>query len=80
MKRNSRAPRVLVNRNAVLELLRLQGMSQRELARRCGISEGYLSQLMSGIRCPSPQVQRRLQEALGVADSAELFIVVEEDG
>ena len=79
MKRRRRSPKVILNRVKVWELLGQLGMSQKELARRSGISAGYLSQLMSGVRCPSPQVQRRLQEALGVDDPTELFIVVEDE-
>ncbi|MDE2844994.1 MAG: helix-turn-helix transcriptional regulator [Chloroflexota bacterium] len=51
-----------------------------ELARRCGISRGYMSQLMRGERSPSPRVQRRLQEVLGVTDFHNLFFIQEADG
>ena len=36
-------PRVLLNRDAVWALLDQLGISQNELARRCGLSPGYLS-------------------------------------
>ena len=80
MKRRRRSPRVILNHVKVWELLGQLGMSQKELARRSGISAGYLSQLMSGVRCPSPQVQRRLQKVLGVADFHVLFYIQEVDG
>lgn len=43
-------------------------MSQNELARRCGITSGYLSHMMNARRSPSPRVRRRLMEVLGVDD------------
>ena len=41
-------PRVKLNPVAVWELLDELGISQKELARRSGISAGYLSQLIRG--------------------------------
>ena len=66
-KRPSR-PRVKLNPLAVWELLDQLGISQKELARRSGISAGYLSQLIRGERSPSVRIQGRLQQALGVTD------------
>ena len=57
-------PRVKLNRNAVWELLDRLGMFQNELARQCGLSSGYLSQLMNGRRSPSPYARRRLRPAV----------------
>ena len=57
-------PRVKLNRDAVWELLGRLGRSQNELARQCGLSSGYLSQLMNGKRSPSPYARRRLRQAL----------------
>ena len=65
---------VQLRTTVVWELLDRLGMPQKELAPRSGISAGYPSQLMSGVRCPSLQVQRRLQEVLGVEDFDLLFI------
>ena len=55
------SPRVLLNTTAVWELLNRRDMSQNELARRCGISRGYVSQLMRGERSQSQCLRRRLQ-------------------
>ena len=73
-KRPSRS-RVKLNPVAVWELLDQLGISLKELARRSGISAGYLSQLIRGERSPSVRTQRRLQQALGVADWDRLFIL-----
>ena len=74
MKRKRPArPRVKLNRDAVWALLDQLGISQNELARRCGLLPGYLSLLMAGKRSPSPRT-RRLQQALGVSEFDDLFI------
>ena len=62
-------PRVILNRDAVWALLDRLGISQNELARRCGLSPGYMSLLMAGKRSPSPPTRRRLMQVLGVASS-----------
>ena len=69
--------RVELNRDAVWAvwaLLDQLGISQNELARRCGLSPGYLSLLMAGKRSPSPYTRRRRQQALGVSEFEDLFI------
>ena len=75
MKRRRIAPKVKLNRDAVWELLDELGISQNELARLCGLSSGYFSQLMSGAKSPSPNVRRKLQQVLGVSDFDRLFII-----
>ena len=75
MKRKRIAPRVKLNRAAVWELLDQLGISQNELARLCGLSSGYFSQLMSGVKSPSPRVRQKLQKVLGVTDFDRLFII-----
>ena len=67
-------PRVILNRDAVWALLDQLGIPQNELARRCGLSPGYLSLLMAGKRSPSPPTRRRLVQALGVSEFEDLFI------
>ncbi len=74
VRRRPRAPRVWLNPVAVWELPDRLGISQNELARRCGFSPGHLSMLMSGQRSPSLRARRRLMEVLGVEDFGVLFI------
>ena len=64
-------PRVLWER------MDAHGISQNEVARRVGISTGYLSQVMNGQRKPSAKVLRRLYEVLFAPSSAELVAPVE---
>ena len=56
MRRSTHSPRVRLNSVAVWELLDRLGISQNELARRCGFSPGHLSMLMNGKRSPSPRL------------------------
>ena len=79
MKRWRPSTRVILNTAAVWELLEQLDMSQNELARRCGLTSGYLSHLMNRRRSPSPRVRRRLQEVLGVDDFRRLFLIVPVD-
>ena len=75
MKRRQPSSRVRLNPDKVWNLLNRLNMSQNELARLAGTSSGYLSQLMSGTRRPSPRLRRRLMEALGVTCFEDLFIL-----
>ena len=72
-----RSVRVKLRQEVVWELLDQLNISQNELARRCGISPGYMFQLMRGGR--SPSLRLRLQQVLGVDDFDTLFVIVEED-
>ena len=73
MRRRRPASRVKLNPHCVWELLNRRHMSQNELAALVGTSSGYLSQLMSGARCPSAALRRRLVDVLGVAHFEDLF-------
>lgn len=75
MKRRQPSSRVILRAAAVWRLLDERDISQNELARLCGLSSGYMSQLVGGTRSPSAQVRRRIQQALGITDFDELFII-----
>ena len=79
MRPRRRSGRVKLRQEVIWELLDQLNISQNELARRCGISRGYMSQLMRGERSPSARLRRRLQQVLGVDDFNTLFIIEEED-
>lgn len=66
---------VRLNAMAVWTHLNRLNLAQNELARQVGITSGYLSQLISGTRCPSPQLRRRLLDALGDLPFDDLFVV-----
>lgn len=42
-------------------------ISQNALARKLGLTSGFLSQLLTGKRLPSPDTRQRLQDALGLS-------------
>ena len=75
MRRRQPASRVRLKPETVWKCLNRLNLSQNKLAQRVGISSGYLSQLMTGTRCPSAEVRVGLMEALGVTDFDELFIL-----
>ena len=71
--RQSPNRRVRIKVAAIYERLDRLHMSQSALAREAGLTTGYVSPLVSGKRTPSPDVRRRIHEALGVVDFDELF-------
>ena len=75
VKRRRPSSRVMLKPVAVWRVLDERDISQNELARLCGLSSGYMSQLMAGTRSPSARVRRDIQEALGVTAFDELFII-----
>lgn len=72
--------RVWLKPDLVWAFLEERDISQNEFARLSGISPGYLSQLMTGTRSPSPVMRRRLQRVLGVSDFDALFIIERDAG
>lgn len=75
MRRRQPPFKTRINPDRVWELLNRLNMSQNQLARLCGVSSGYLSQMITGSRCPSPAVRRRLMETLAVERFDDLFIL-----
>ena len=73
MKRRQPASRVKLDPQKVWGLLNRLNMTQNELARLVGTSSSYLSQLMSGTRCPSAAFRKRLMDALSVTRFDDLF-------
>ena len=75
MKGRRPASRVRLKQRCVWDRLDQLNLSQNELARTVGITSGYLSQLMSGTRCPSAEMRKRLQDVLGFDTFDDLFIL-----
>ena len=71
--------KVKLNPHAVWHYLNRLYLTQNALARLAGITSGYLSLLMNGKKCPSPDLRQRLQEILGVTRFEDLFIEVSGD-
>ncbi len=74
---NRRLPscRSRLDPHKVWEKLNRLNIAQNELARMAGISTGYLSQMMSGTRHPSPAIRRRLMSVLQVSRFEDLFVL-----
>ena len=49
----------------IRERARVQGMSQKDLAQRVGVSAGYMSEVARGRKNMGPEVQARVEKALG---------------
>ncbi|MCL0057741.1 helix-turn-helix domain-containing protein [Dehalococcoidales bacterium] len=67
--------RVRVNSKTLWDAIARQNISQNELARRLGITSGYMSQLVCGTRCPSPRLRRNMLELLDSLTFDDLFII-----
>jgi DNA-binding transcriptional regulator YiaG len=66
------AKRARLNLEALVALRTLAGMSQAELARRSGLSQGHISELERGDKTPREITVKRLANALGVSMTALL--------
>ena len=53
-----------VRTDKLTELRIKQGLSQTDLARGAGITNGYVSQIESGLSTPSPKVAKLIAEVL----------------
>lgn len=78
MQRAKRPVSLRVNNFAVWEYLTKQNLAQNELAKRLGISSGYMAQLISGSRSPSPKLRRKMLDVLSPLSFGELFVLIGE--
>ena len=67
--------RVKLNRKAVELAIIRRNLTQNGLARRLDISSGYMSQIMTGDRCPSAAIRQRLLLYLPEHTFDDLFII-----
>ena len=75
MRYKQPSSRVKPDPNRMRELLNRVLINQNELARPSGTWSSYMSQLISGTRCPSAKLRRRLIKALGTARFEDPFIL-----
>ena len=78
MERAKRPVSVRINNIVVWEYLTKQNLAQNELAKRLGISSGYMAQLISGSRSPSPKLRRKMLDVLSPLSFGELFVLKKE--
>jgi len=69
--------KVLIKQREFEKLLARKNKSQNWLAMRLGISSGYMSQLMQGSRCPSPELRARILKVFGGQSFDDIFRLYE---
>ena len=72
--------KVKVNTRCLWDAVARQNLSQNEMAAKLGISKCYMSQVLSGTRCPSPRLRRKMLDVLSPLIFDDLFIIEENDG
>jgi len=60
---------VALKSSRIKKILARKNMSQNCFAMRLGLSSGYMSQLMSGMRNPSPSLREKIQAELKIDES-----------
>jgi len=71
--------RFRLRRRPILRLLAKQNMSQNDLARKCGLSSGFMSQLLTGERLPGPSTRRKIMARFPKAAFEVIFEEIEVD-
>lgn len=66
---------VKLNNNELKLQLARKNMSQNWLAQRLGVTSGYISQLMCGVRNPSPRLREKIMKLFPECDFDELFTI-----
>lgn len=67
--------KVYMNSEYIIKWLTIKCWSQNFLAKKIGISSGYVSQLIHGKRRPSPKLRQRILEVLQHVEFDEIFII-----
>jgi len=60
---------VAIRKEAIRKILARKNMSQNWFARQLDVSSGYMSQLMTGVRNPSPDLRIKILEKLKMDES-----------
>ena len=79
MKRRKPAFRVHLDQRRAWARMNVLNLTRNDLARLIGRTSGYVSQMLSGERCPAPETRKRLMAALQVDCFEDLFILEEND-
>ncbi|MFH2146005.1 MAG: helix-turn-helix transcriptional regulator [Candidatus Omnitrophota bacterium] len=66
---------VKIKHNKIQKILAKKNLSQNGFAMKLGVSSGYMSQLMSGVRNPSPILREKILAELKMDESGfdEIF-------
>lgn len=65
--------KAMVKRALIRKILFQKNLSQNWLAKKLGISSGYMAQLLNGERCPSPEMRQKIQSYFTEHSFDELF-------
>jgi len=71
--------KVLIRQSEVERLLTKRNFSQNAFAERLGISSGYMSQLMRGIRYPSAELRAKILHSLRNVTFDDIFEIVDDE-
>ena len=67
--------RVSIRSKTIKKHLARKNLSQNWLALRVGTTSGYMSQLLRGIRTPSPEMRQKILDALKDYAFDDLFVI-----
>ena len=76
----SKRVRVFIRQDLLLREMARKNISQNGLARALRVTSGYMSQLLRGVRSPSPELRDRLQVFLKIDDFDQLFRITGSGG
>jgi len=79
MERTKRPVSVKVYNVVIWEYLMKENLAQNELAKKLGISSGYMAQLMGGSRSPSPKLRRKMLDVLNPLSFEDVFVLSDEE-
>ena len=68
--------KAVIETEVIKEILLKKNMSQNWLAQRVGTTSGYMSQMIKGIRHPSPEMRQRILNILKGKEFDDLFLTV----
>lgn len=65
--------------NAIKEIRKEKGMSQREFASASGLTQTSLSQIESGLKRPNPGSLKKICDTLGISETVLYLLATEID-
>jgi transcriptional regulator with XRE-family HTH domain len=67
--------KVCLKSDSIKQILAKKNLSQNWLAERVGTTSGYMSQLMTGTRYPSPKMREKIMTCLKLNEFDDLFTI-----
>ncbi len=67
--------KVRLKSESIKLILAKKNLSQNWMAKRIVTTSGYMSQMMTGIRYPSPEMRKKIMECLNDYDFDDLFTI-----